>query len=838
MKNSKKIIRDIKFNKAQSILFILCLVFSIGTFISVDSIKYSIQNYVEKDSKALAGGDIIIESRREYSENITNYLNLLKRNPEIKVVNSLEFTTLVYNLNNNNSQLIEVEVLDSGYPLYGNVILENNNSFEEYFKKDFIITERNLIQLLNSNKDDNYKIGNHTFKITEFLISQPDVPLDLFKLGPKVLINSENLEEINLVGDKSRVDYNTYIKIESDTLREQIYTDLNKIKNERERIQYYYEEGNSLERFVDNFLFFIKLISIFIIFLSSVALTSILKSLLNELESTIAIKKVIGENSKSILKYYLSFVTVLSILGFFLSILFSYLLSKIFPIVFEGLIPKEISLNISIISIFTGLIITIFVVALFTYLPLSNIKSIRPYSIFRKEEINRNDKKNITITYSIIALFFGLLIFFELGELTESIYIILGIIIILLVLYILSFISLYLIKFIKNKINFLSLKLAINGLSRIGSKTNLIILSISLSLTLIFSLVFIEANLQNQFVAAFPDNSPNLFLLDIPKDDITGVRNLIPTEIEVYPVIRAPILEINGKSIKQINEELGPGEPVTRDFSITYTNLLKTEKIIDSYDDENKMFVEEWKYNNVVQVSVLDDIAQRLNLKLGDEILFSVQGIELKAKVVSFRTRTEEGVNAFFYFTFEEEVLKNAPQTVFATARVETNEITKYQNIIAKEYPQITVINGESTAKTIGDIIERLSSTVSFFTLFSLIGGILILISSIYATNIQRIKESVYYKLVGANKKLITKIFLLEYFIIGFLSSLIAVVFSLLVSFGISTFFLEINFTWLIYEAFTYLGITIIIIMIIGFISIRRAINKKPIEYIRENNIE
>ena len=663
---------------------------------------------------------------------------------------------------------------------------------------------------------------------------EPNRPLNLFRLGPRILISSDNLNDLNLISNKSRVEYKTLFKIEDEALLTKTYNELSLIKNIDEDLDYHFQENSTLERFTLNFLFFIKLISIFIIFITGIGITSTLTSLLLDMRESVGIKKILGEKSNTTFKYYLIFVLSLSIIGFLFSIIFSKLLTEILPNIFSNVLPKDIVLELSAVSILEGFIITIFLSIFFTITPLLKTKYIKPISIFRKEEINLN-KKTIFLVYALLIIFFSLIIFLELKELRNSIYILLGSIMGLLIIYFGSQSIILYFKKLNNKVMNLKLKLSINGLSRIGNKTIMIIFSLSLSLTLIFSLTFIENNLQDNFIESFPENSPNLFLLDIPKNEIENLSKIFNSKINIYPIIRAPILEINSENIQSVSKRLGRGEPVTRDFSLTYSNeILDSEKLIEG----DSLFKNNWNNDGIEQISVLDEIAERLEVGVGDRIKFLVQGIEIEAEIVSIRTRIEQGIGAFFYFTFEPKVLEKAPQTVFSTHRVESSQIPKIQLELAKKYPQITVINAETTAKTVGEIISDLSEIISFFTIFSLVGGVLILISSIYATNFERIKESVYYKLVGAKKNFIRDIFLIEYFILGICSIIISIVLSILISFSISHFIFDINYTIPVLKSFVYIITTILVILIIGYLSIIKPLNKKPIEYIRENNIE
>ena len=51
--------------------------------------------------------------------------------------------------------------------------------------------------------------------------------------------------------------------------------------------------------------------------------------------------------------------------------------------------------------------------------------------------------------------------------------------------------------------------------------------------------------------------------------------------------------------------------------------------------------------------------------------------------------------------------------------------------------------------------MKQLSKVVRFFSILSIAAGILILVSTIFATRVERIVEAVYYKILGADKKFV-----------------------------------------------------------------------------------
>ncbi len=140
-------------------------------------------------------------------------------------------------------------------------------------------------------------------------------------------------------------------------------------------------------------------------------------------------------------------------------------------------------------------------------------------------------------------------------------------------------------------------------------------------------------------------------------------------------------------------------------------------------------------------------------LKIGDKLTLRIQGIPLEATVASVRERVAESVRPFFSFVFPSAVLANAPQTIFTGIRVTPDEIPALQNRMVAQFPNITVIDVTATIASFARVVERVTRVVRFFAAFSILAGLLIVISSVYATRLARIQEAAYYKVLGAKEQ-------------------------------------------------------------------------------------
>src|SRR5208282_2836562 len=100
---------------------------------------------------------------------------------------------------------------------------------------------------------------------------------------------------------------------------------------------------------------------------------------------------------------------------------------------------------------------------------------------------------------------------------------------------------------------------------------------------------------------------------------------------------------------------------------------------------------------------------------------------------------TEAPLQPYFYFVFQQKELADAPQTIFCALRVEKKEIAELQNRMVARFPNLSVIDLTETASVFGRIMAKLSTIVRFFTSFSIAAGVLIIVSSTFATRYARI---------------------------------------------------------------------------------------------------
>ncbi len=871
MLNIHLIRRQIRASAHQSCILILCVVLSMITLVSLGGFSRSVHLSFLHDARALHAADIIIHSHSSISQRLLDSLTAFEQQKVIEKARVYEFYSVVQTTKNpkwsvsrdekkgetgtyrrerrlpdetsaamyskaesstgEESLLSSIKVVEPGYPFYGALELDSGRPFREVLTQGSLVVEQSLLDRLHIRVGDRLRVGSAVLTIRDVVLQEPDQPVNFFALGPRVFVSSIDLPSLDLIGKGSRVDYTILVKVRNEKEMERIANQLRdaSMKN-RERVETYQTADSGVKRFFDNFLFFLNLIGIFTLLLAGIGIQSSLIAFLKEQEHTIAIMKVVGSRSRFIITHYFMVVAVLGSIGTIIGIPASFLLEKIVLGLFRGLIPSNVELTISRGAVVEGLIIGFLVVILFTALPLLRLKEVKPRAIFGKEEQRSIQSRTTWLTGSASVIFFILIVLWRIRELKTGIYFVFGLGLLILISFVCSEGTIRLLKIVNAKN--LILRQALKGLFRPGNATRPIIVTLTASLAVLFSITVVERNLNATFIRSYPPDAPNLFFIDIqPGQKEAFARDLaIPTIY--YPLIRGTIIAVNNEPIDREAERHKHGDNLAREFNLTYReNLLEDERIVEG----KSLYRDDWPE---MQVSVLDTVFKMKDLKVGDTITFDIQGIPFEAKISSVRTRTRSVLQPFFYFVFPERVLKDAPQTLFTAVRVEKKQIVPLQNLIVSRYPNVTVIDVTETVQVFARVMDRLSSIVRFFTLFSIIAGILIIISSAFATRYTRIREAVYFKILGARGRFVLAVFTWENLLIGLVSGLIAFVLAQAGSWLICRYALDVP-----YKPFLGISVLMIIAMTtlviaVGLGASLSILRQKPTAFLREQTEE
>ena len=144
------------------------------------------------------------------------------------------------------------------------------------------------------------------------------------------------------------------------------------------------------------------------------------------------------------------------------------------------------------------------------------------------------------------------------------------------------------------------------------------------------------------------------------------------------------------------------------------------------------------------------NFADRSGVKFGDTLTFNVQGSLIQTILGSLREVNWGGIQTNFLVVFPTGVLEDAPQFHVLLTRVPSQEVSaKFQQAMVKAYPNVSIIDLGLVLHVLDDLLSKIGFVIRFMAGFSIVTGIVVLISSVLISKYQRLQESVLLRTLG-----------------------------------------------------------------------------------------
>ena len=764
------------------LLFLLTLTLSLATYLTLDSVQQSVDTYINDNQRALVGGDLILNSKQEWPSEVLTQVETVA---DTQIVYDYQFSAMV--VTDEQTLLASVKAVSPAYPLYGEAELASGQPLWQQLSADNVVVAPEVLNSLNASVGDQITIGDADFTISDVLTKEPDRPLTAFGFGGRVLMHQDALAATNLLGQRSRINYRIELAGEPELMAVQ-RDKLTQILSNYPDIELSDAESadTSVSRISDNVLMFLKLLVIAVLLLSAVAMYGVITAFVTKQQSSNAIRLALGEPLKSLKRSYYQLLIVTTIIACIAAVIVSFGLLKVGQPYLIAILPADVGLAINPISAIKTIVIALVLTLLIAQRGLSTLSTTKPATLLN-QGVSTNSQ-NMPWYQRLPLLWYGLMLIglyaffaYEVNSLILGAQLLIGLTAFVAIFWLLARGWLWLLtKFAKHSNISWMQRIAIHNLARKGNQSALFFVTLSLSVAVLTLITTLNHSINTQFINAYPEDAPNLFLLDIQSDQHDEINNIIAAPVSYYPVIRARVVTANDVPVQDIEPADGFDEP-TRVFNLSYADtVMETEFITDAVENDQLYApiknVDNDSAQTVTPLSILDTAASLLNVGMGDQVRFNIQGIEIVGQVTSIRSRYEKGPSPYFYFLFEPAVLAAAPQIQFATAHVAAEEIPKLQGQLVREFPAVTAIDGTAIAQQVQELVVQMSRLVYVFTLLALLTGIMVLISSLLSTSQDRMADSASFRLLGMQKRDLYMLNILELGILGISAALFAVI--------------------------------------------------------------
>ncbi|HVF63843.1 MAG TPA: FtsX-like permease family protein [Casimicrobiaceae bacterium] len=752
-------------------VLIAALVLAVASVGTVGFFADRVKSALTRQANLLLGGDLMISGDRPLPSTFADRARIenLSSTPVVR------FNSMVQTAGTDNSAAIltDVKAVGLAYPLRGAVTLadatdKSGRTATGPPGRGEIWIDRRLAQRLPADVGSRLAVGEATFTVTAIVQQEPEIAGIVFALGPKLLMNYDDLPATNLLQPGNRASYRLLVAQTGsrnlDRYRDWLTTEL-KAGQRMETVRDLRPEvRQTLER-AERFLGLAALVAVL---LAAVAVALAASRYLRRHLDAAAMLRCLGAPVRqALMLFVIQFVVVgvvASTLGVLGALAGQALLVQTLASLMDGALPPPTAAP-AIAAFATGLLLLLG----FALPPLVALASVPPLRVLRRDL--PMPRAGGLFAYALGIATVAMLIAWQAREAQAGAIMVGGVGALIIVAALLALGLLAVLKRLPHR--GVSWRYGLANLSRRRFASSLQIGALALGLMALLLLTLVRGDLMRSWRANLPPDAPNQFLVNVLPEQVVDAHATLSQrfnrDIAFRPMIRGRLVDVNGQPLDTRRfEDARARRLAEREFNLSYTDRLP---------DGNRVVAGRFWSPATVRasdgMSLEDGIAQSLGVKLGDSLTFDIAGSRVTAKVTSLRKVDWDSFRVNFFALFPTGALDGKPSTFIAAFRAPETDNAWLASLVQK-HPNILAIDVGELMRQVQSIVDRVSRAIEFVFLFTLAGGLLVLHAAVAATQDERRFDAAVLRTLGASRKQLQSAQVAEFLLLGALAGLVA----------------------------------------------------------------
>ena len=669
---------------------------------------------------------------------------------------------------------------------------------------------------------DQLELGASTFKVAGIITREPSRGGDMFGFAPRLMMNSTDLAATELIQFGSRVKYQLLVAGEPQKVQ-QFSDAVTPILQRGERIQDVKNARPEIKSALDKAETFLGLSAMVSVVLSVVAMLLASGPFVARSLETAALLRCFGASKASIQTIMLQQTALLALIGGVLGCAIGYSVQSILAY-FAGRLFFQALPAPNYLPVMIGMVMSFSILFAMMWPHIQAIKNVPTMRILRSDVSVQANK--IWLQYLPVAMVIAALILWLAKSWKLAGAFLVGVLSICLLAGILAYAMSLLLSKVSLNIRNNAISLGLANLKRRLGLTLAQMIGFSLGAMVLMLLLMTKNDLMQSWQSSLPADAPNRFIINIQAAQIPQLHDFFKetgvSETQIFAMIRGRLVAKNGQAL---TEDMFESERAKRLFT-RETNLSSAANM----QADNKLLAGRWWRTDESDAALLSleyDVADALNIKLGDTVTYDIAGSQIDLKVTSIRKVEWDTMRPNFFAQTPPKTLAKF-QASYMTAFYLPKNQENALNVLLKKFPNFTVIDVASLMQQVRGIMQKVSLAIGFVFTFCIIAGLVVLYAALVATRASRIKECAMLRVIGASRRQAAIAMLTEFACIGAVAATVAIIVASSLAYFLSRYVLEIPYQFNVSLALSALIAALVLVPLAAWWVIRAYLNVPP----------
>lgn len=772
-------------------VLVFALVLAVVAITAVGFFTKRVESALGQQGALLLGGDLVVLADHAIADNYIQMADKL----DLKFVKTYEFPSMV--IAGDLSQLAEIKAVQSGFPLRGDVTVGQSVADAGELLKSApnageVWIEPRLANLLNVQVGDKLDVGDKQMRISAILLREPSRGGDMFSFAPRLMMLADDLPATHLIQYGSRVKYQLLLAGNPDRIAA-YHAEIKPQLLRGERVQDLRNARPEIKLALDKAEQFLGLSAMVSVILAMVAMLLSSQPYIKQSLDAFALMRCFGATQKTVLLVLLWQTLLIAFLSAVFGTVIAYVvqqgLAKMVGHLFVGVLP-DAGFSPAVAGLSASMAMMVAVVMPHAW----QMRRLSAMNILRRETLAQ--PMSAQAKFLPAALTMMVMVFWQAQDSKIAVATMIAMLLmagsLMLMTYMLLRVAKWILSWRANNKLAATLAIGLQGLKTRFGLSAMQMLGFSMGLTVLLLLALVRSDLIQNWQASLPADAPNRFAINIQPEQISGIEQFFKQQnikgATVFPMVKGRLTNINQAPVRadQWQDERAK-RLAEREFNLSWANQMQSDNQLQEgrwwrVEDHGKPYL-----------SLEQELAKTLGIKLGDTLTFDVAGNPLTLTVTSLRKVDWDTMRANFFAVTPPGVLEQFPASYISSFHLPLGSEAALNQLV-KEYSNLTVIDVAALMQQVRNIMQKMSTTVEYVFLFSMLTGLAVLYAALVSTRDERVAEATLMRVFGASRRQVSLAYFSEFFCIGLIAALLATLTANLLAFYVSTRILEIPF--------------------------------------------